>query len=516
MRMCRLFPLLLALLLLTGCWQEPVSEQEENPPWMEETGDVPEAGSSLPAAFALPYHRDLTLDPVTCGADVQQNIASLLFEPLFSLDDTFTPQPLLCAACSHNEDCTQWLLTIRGDVTFSDGSTLTAADAASSLRRAMTSQRYSYRLRQVKSVTVNKDQQVVVTLEEPNSAFPALLDIPVVKMGTEDSLIPVGTGPYVFVTGEGGAWLASNDSWWQGDSQPVDRIALVHAKDQETAMALFTSRQVQLCSFDLTGLSPLSFTGDVVCTDVPDTSFHFVGFNCSNPLLADPLVRRALAAGVPRDQLVQGLLSGHARATQFPVSPVSPVYPQDLEETYRYEEFAAAMAAAGLDSGEETHTLTMIVNQENSFKVSAARYLAETLSDFDLTVELEILSWEDYSQALERGDFDLYYGEVKMTADWNMENLVGTGGSLNYGGFSDPELDALLSTLSAAQDREAVCRTLCARLKEQMPILSICFKDYSVLTHEGVVEGLAPTAANVFQNLDQWTIHLDSTGAKEE
>ena len=281
-------------------------------------------------------------------------------------------------------------------------------------------------------------------------------------------------------------------------------------------MALFTSRQVQLCSFDLTGLSPLSFTGDVVCTDVPDTSFHFVGFNCSNPLLADPLVRRALAAGVPRDQLVQGLLSGHARATQFPVSPVSPVYPQDLEETYRYEEFAAAMAAAGLDSGEETHTLTMIVNQENSFKVSAARYLAETLSDFDLTVELEILSWEDYSQALERGDFDLYYGEVKMTADWNMENLVGTGGSLNYGGFSDPELDALLSTLSAAQDREAVCRTLCARLKEQMPILSICFKDYSVLTHEGVVEGLAPTAANVFQNLDQWTIHLDSTGAKEE
>ena len=511
MKIRRLFAPMLALLILTGCWQETRTDpEEEDLPWMntEPDQDTQEEDNTLPTAFALPYHRDLTLDPITCGEDVQRNVASLLFETLFVLDEAFTPQPLLCTEYSHNEDYTQWVLILREGVTFSDGSTLTAGDVAASLRRAMSSQRYSYRLRQVKSVTVNKEQQIVITLAASNSAFLSLLDIPVVKDGTEDNLIPVGTGPYVFVTGEDSAWLARNDSWWQGNGQPVDRIELIHAKDQETAVALFTSRQVQLCSFDLTGLTPSSFTGNVVCTDIPDTSFHFIGINCGSKLLSDPLVRQGLAAGIHREQVVQGLLSGHAQAAQFPISPASSLYPQDLEQDYRYEEFTDAMTAAGLNTGETHHTLTMIVNQENSFKVSAARYLADALSDFDLTVELEVLPWEEYTKALERGNFDLYYGEVNMTADWNMEDLVGTGGSLNYGGYSDPETDALLLAFSSAQNQASAAEDLCRRLADQSPILPVCFKNYSILTHEGVVEGLSPTVTNVFRNFDHWTVHL--------
>ena len=47
--------------------------------------------------------------------------------------------------------------------------------------------------------------------------------------------------------------------------------------------------------------------------------------------------------------------------------------------------------------------------------------------------------------ALAAGKFDLYYGEVKLTADWDLRSLLATGGALNYGGYSDAALDSLLA-----------------------------------------------------------------------
>lgn len=46
------------------------------------------------------------------------------------------------------------------------------------------------------------------------------------------------------------------------------------------------------------------------------------------------------------------------------------------------------------------------------------------------------LPWADYTAALAAGSFDLYYGEVRLTADWNLAPLLATGGRLNYGGWS--------------------------------------------------------------------------------
>lgn len=43
-----------------------------------------------------------------------------------------------------------------------------------------------------------------------------------------------------------------------------------------------------------------------------------------------------------------------------------------------------------------------------------------------------------------RCHFDLYYGEVRLTADWNLAPLLATGGRLNYGGWSDARCDQLL------------------------------------------------------------------------
>ena len=152
------------------------------------------------------------------------------------------------------------------------------------------------------------------------------------------------------------------------------------------------------------------------------------------------------------------------------------------------------MEAAGLNTG-RTRTVTLLVNQENTFKVSAAEHIAQALSDFDLQIQVEALPWEEYAAALAAGNFDLYYGEVRLPANWDLSALVGTGGSLNYGGWADPQTEQLLAACAAAEDRAAALSDLCAYLQQQAPILPLCFKSSSVLYQTGAVSGLTPTAA---------------------
>ena len=155
-----------------------------------------------------------------------------------------------------------------------------------------------------------------------------------------------------------------------------------------------------------------------------------------------------------------------------------------------------------------TWNLTLLVNQENSFKVSAAEYLAQTLSAAGVVITIRTLPWEEYTAALTAGDFDLYYGEVKLTADWDLRPLLATGGSLNYGGWANETTNSLLAAYVSASDREAAMEALCTHLQQQVPLIPLCFKSTSVLMQAGVVEGLRPTMTNPFYDLSSCVIHL--------
>lgn len=231
--MRRLLLLLLTLaMLLGGCaaWEEPDdidldNEWENYQPIPPETPEEePDPEPEYPAAFSLPYHRDHTLDPVTCGEGIQETVASLLYEPLFRLNRTFQPEPLLCESWEWNETGLVCTLNLREGVAFSDGSSLTARDVVETLLRAKESERYAYRLRNVAGITANRAGQVLITLTVPNQGLPALLDIPIVKHTTASQPVPTGTGPYVFISDSGGDYLQAREDWWQGKTLPVQAI----------------------------------------------------------------------------------------------------------------------------------------------------------------------------------------------------------------------------------------------------------------------------------------------------
>lgn len=211
--MKRLFALLTALLLLTGCSQLETPPEDEDILFpLEEQADTTEA-TALPEVFSLPYLSTQPLNPLACPDGMQQTVASLLYEGLFHLDTALAPQPVLCASYTYDAEALTYTLTLRPNAVFSDGSPLTAADVKTTLTAAKASPRYSERLTDLKSVS-GSGSTVTLTLNRANSALPALLDIPILKSGTEKQDIPIGTGPYLY-DGSSGACLLASQNWWQ-------------------------------------------------------------------------------------------------------------------------------------------------------------------------------------------------------------------------------------------------------------------------------------------------------------
>ena len=510
---------LLAALALAapGCasWEETDDPLGELSQFYSKENEAPEPEPLT--TFTLPYFAGESLDPITAVETVQAAVGALLYEKLFQLDQHFSLQPVLAQSCTYDAAERTYTLTLRSGVTFSDGSPLTARDVAASLERARQSQRYAARLAEVSSVRVQGDA-VLITMSTDLATLAWRLDIPIVKAGTEDRTAPVGTGPYVFNKSDSGAYLELNADWWQGKSLPLQRMELQHCKDRDTMLYAFSSRELQLLPLDLTatGASGVSGSGDY--TDAPTAVMHFLGFNTRRAPFDDAALRQAVSAAVDRQGLVDSCLLGHGSAAQLPVSPASEWYPAALETAYTTAPLTRLTQSAGDadDAGQYGGTsVTLLVNQENSFKAAAAQEIADSLSHAGLSVTVEAVPWETYLQRLQDGSFDLYYGECRLTADWDVQALIGTEGSLNYGGFSDEKTDGLLAACRTAGEsrRSAALTSLWEDLLAKAPIAPLCFKSDSVVTTTGLVEGLTATETDPFFSLEQWVVHLDDPAA---
>ena len=75
--------------------------------------------------------------------------------------------------------------------------------------------------------------------------------------------------------------------------------------------------------------------------------------------------------------------------------------------------------------------IKLLVNSENAATVAAAQRIAYQLEAAGLQVSLSKLPFEDYLAALTARHFDLYVGEVGLTADFDLSALLSSSGSLN-------------------------------------------------------------------------------------
>ena len=465
---------------------------------------APEGSPVEPALpFTLPFYPDYSLHPALAENRANMALSSLLYEGLFTLDDTFTPKPVLCQSHSVSEDGLTWTFVLRQGVTFSDGTPLTGEVAAQALNTALgAGSRFAGRVSGLRAIT-GSQTSVTVTLTSPNGALPALLDIPISKdAGTR----PAGTGPYRLTQSGNQYALTARADWWQGQDGRFDTIHLFAIQQADDLIAAFDSGDVTLLEADLTGTNTLGYSGSYEVWDYNTSDFLYLGFNTAKGYCRDAAARQAISRGIDRNSITTIPYARHALPTSLPIHPDSTLYDQELADQAGYApevlaEFLRTNAAPKAP-------LKLLVNSENSAKSAAADYIAYQLQAAGLPVTVQKLPWDSFTAALRVGNFDLYLGEVRLTADFDLTALLSSGGSLNYSRWQDGQTDQLLAALRAAgsDTRPAAARALYQSLFQQSPITPVCFKYGCVLTQWGRLTGLNPRQGDLFYGLNEWAL----------
>ena len=457
----KIIPLLLSLslaALISGCSEgdEAVLQEDGQTQDQEQSDTAMTPFTSVDSLFTINYNPQGSLDPFSDTDQFNNQLFSLMYEGLFALDSSLEPYPVLCQSYE-TSDGINYTLTLKEGVAMHDGGTLTAQDAAYSINEARASSKYSSRLACISSCTATGDLTVSITLYEANYRLPSLLDTPIVAYGTAGGATPPGTGPYTL---SGDVMTAFSG---YRETVSLETIYLSNVAWEDLAQS-FSQREIDLIGYDPAGIGVLNIHAVCETRYYHTADLIFLGFNCQAGPTVSQELRQAVRALVDIDYICSNILGSSVQPSPLVLNPALDIYDADWEagSGYSRDAFNSAIAAAGLtDSDMDGYydtTLRFIVNEENPLKVSASRRIATDLDNMGLRVELSVLCFEAYTAALGAGNFHMYLGEVRLTADFNLSPLLSSGGSLNYGGYSDTQLDGLISAFLASPDTDSAAQ----------------------------------------------------------
>ena len=172
--MKRLFTALLSaalLLSLAACGGNGSSGSANSGSAAASSASLEETPPAESLPFTLAWYPEFSLHPTLAANRANLTLAPLLYESLFTVDAAFQAQPVLCQSYTVSEDKLVWTFTLRAGITFSDGTPLTAQEAADALNLARSAgSRYQERLSDVTAVTPSEANpyQFTITLRRAN------------------------------------------------------------------------------------------------------------------------------------------------------------------------------------------------------------------------------------------------------------------------------------------------------------------------------------------------------------
>ena len=503
--MKRMLPLLLALaLLLSACSARtqtvyPTIELTTEPTETTQAAADEPQSTTVDGDFSLAYLPAYGLNPYECTATVNRALFSLLYESLFVVSNHYRAEPVLCESFKVSNEGTAYTFTLVSGVTFSDGTPLTAEDVAASIEAARTSPLYRSRLSHLSYYLVNEDGTFSVFLDTPYENFALMLDIPIVKADTVKSATPTGTGAYCLR----GSTLKKNPHWKQTVSPIVtaDSIPLASCADPQELRDSFELGSTDLVYCDPNSAAAVGYRCDYEVWEAPTTVMHYLGFNLYSGYFVNDRLRSAVTLALDREDISNKVYGGFAQASVLPCSPNSDLYDAQLAEDYDYA--PAAFSTAVTDSGVTTstdyvgHVGRLLVCSEDPKRVAAAEYIADVLQQAGLNIVVNAVDRETYESDLRKGDFDLYYGEVRLTANFDLSEFFKEYGNLQYGSIASGGLAALCT---AALENSGSYVELCSQLMQLAPICPVVFKSYALYVSRGTITSITPAVDCVFHN----------------
>ncbi|MDD2283142.1 MAG: ABC transporter substrate-binding protein [Eubacteriales bacterium] len=392
-----------------------------------------------------------TLHPADHSTTNEMDIGNNIYDGLmkFVKDGSATFEPRVAERVEISEDGLSYTFFLRDDVTFHNGTKLTAKDVAFSLELYQKSPYQGARVAGLSKIEIIDEYTIKLTTESVYSPFlESVVDIHIASKDYYDSVDettfaqhPIGCGPYEFVSHDVGSkvTLKAYEDYYRGAAKIKDVTMKVIGDDTTVAVSLQTG-DIDFATIKPASYDTLKGNDKIKIEEVPQSAFTFVAMNHEKYPYSEVKFRQAIAYAVDRQNMVDLTANGLATVNSNILSPFRFGYSEDQPKyDYNPEKAKQLLTEAGISTPYDLGIMYVAEQYSNE-----AQVLQSDLSKIGLNVKLEILEFNAYLKKLMSGEYGISVLNMALEGPTQILNLALTAdfiGMANNARYSDPEVE---------------------------------------------------------------------------
>ncbi|MGH2559563.1 MAG: ABC transporter substrate-binding protein [Thermomicrobiales bacterium] len=482
-----------------------------------------------------------TLDPARSRDLASAFLIRQIFRGLTRFDAELQPIPELAEQIEISADGLEYTFTLREGITFHDGSLIESPDIEESLTRALrpttvgggatelggptflsdidgAAEVVSGATTTLRGIESVDERTVHIRLSAPRSTFlmklasaPAsIVDTAQIAIEADWWRMPNGSGPFVVAAWDDDEQLTLEPfEHFHSGTPPLKRIDILLGANAQQSFNLYQAGEIDLDSVGINVLDRVMAPESELRHEVTVTPLFaadYIAFRTGVEPMDDPMVRRAVQLGFPREKVARVTYEGY-------VEPAAGIVPHGMlgkdwpVDGLPYDLEAAREAIAQSRYGSADNVPPIRIYSSSG---SGAESLRDVLRrDLGLTVEVIAIDWAEFMDGLSARQYpayELYWGADYPDPESFLWTLFGTGRADNYIDYSNPTFDDLLEQAAAQRDAEARS-ALYARAQQVLMddvMLIPLYYDVSYTVVKPHVKNLAVTSLGILRLETVW------------
>ena len=425
-----------------------------------EPADEADDAALTEITVGIPQDLD-SLDPYLMTAAGTREVMLNIYEGLVKAN---AAGEYVCAVASDyvvSEDALTYTFTLRDDVVFHNGQTMTADDVLYSFETCAATTVLSSVATALSAITdIHADgNDIVITLAEPNSDFIALLSsVFIVPNGYTDlSTAPVGTGPFKFISRsvQENVILEKNYDYYDTPAK-LDKVTIKVYEDSTAMVTALNSGALDMVNHLTSSQIETLTNGYNVLSD----NMNLVAAMYLNNAVApfdNVLVRQALNYAIDVDEIIEIASSGYGTKVGSSMYPnFTKYYDESLADAYAYDPDKAIelLNEAGYADG-FSFTIDVPSVYEHPYG-DMAQVIVEQLAQVGITAAINYVDWNGYWLTTVYADRQFEATIVgftanTLTASALLQRWCSDNGS-NMINFNNADYDATYAAATASLD----------------------------------------------------------------
>ena len=448
-----------------------------------------------------------TLNPIKSNNKYVQEIATLIYEPLFSVESNYKISNCLADECSKIGNTT-YLIKLKPNIKWHDGTNLTTNDIEYTYNRIKEEKQSIYKenINMIKEMKKIDETTLKIEVKEEVPFFEYKMTFPIIK----DKQAKDGTGKYkIKEETKNIIKLERNEEYWDKDKKCV--ISNVNIKLYHNIGELYNS--FKLGGIDLLNTSNYNYTEYIGkigfnTKEYIGKEYDYIILNHKNKALEDQEVRKAITNGINRKEIIDTVYQGAAYETRLPISTQNWMYTQ---KTIEPESATTILKESGWTYQNNVWQkqgiklkFNLLVNENHSERVKVAEMIKNQLGTIGIIINIKKANNKNYEYYLKNQQYDMVLTGINVGLAPDIEHYFKEENLANY---KNETINSLLKEIREIKDEillKGKYNEIFNIYIEENPYISLYFKKNTLLYASSIRGEMTPNWYNIFYHMENW------------